>query len=276
MFRNHPFGGSGVTSLTNTVVSPGVAGCPSKAMGERVLMGRNAGSRRVSDTGSTTGVATTILALISAGTVATITLVSVHQLAPTVSHLRSADEPSVRAPRGVDVTPRSSASPSSVGGSHGNPSNQRASSPPNVTVVQVAARPRGVTQVGTPVGQVHPPALTPPSVDPTSPVPPVPTLNPSPTVRVPTGHAHPSREPRARHEHGRRAGEPTRDDRSARSRRGSSGCSQPGHHGANHHGGHGDDRGHGAQGHEGSRNDHGQHGHGHSGDGGSQHDRHGH
>ena len=45
------------------------------------IMGSKARVRLLSDTGSTTGVATVILALLSAGTVATITLVGAHQLA---------------------------------------------------------------------------------------------------------------------------------------------------------------------------------------------------
>jgi hypothetical protein len=240
-------------------------------------MGRNAGSRRVSDTGSTTGVATTILALLSAGTVATITLVGVNQLAPAVSHLGSAEEQSsVLAPRGVKVTPHSSASPSSIGGSHGHTSKPRASSPPEVTVVQVPTTRRGVTRVITAVSRVitavsriHPPTVTAPSVDPTRPPA---TLGPSenPTVRVPTRHAHPSRVHGARHEPARPSGEPMGDNRNARSRRGSSGCQQHdgGDHRANHHGVHG------ANGHDGSGDDRGQRGHGHRGRGGSQHDRH--
>jgi uncharacterized membrane protein YgcG len=257
-----------MSSLRNTVVSPGTAGVPGKAMGEQELMGRIAGLRRVSDTGSTTGVATAILALISAGTVASITLVGVHQLAPAVSRLRSAHEPSsVRAPREVVVTPRSSPSPSSIGGSQGHTSKPRAGSPPDFAVVQVAAPTiqHGVTHVVPAVGLIQPPAVTPRSVDPTRPAPPTQTLNPSenPSVGVPTGHAHPSRVHRSRPVHGRETDEQTRRDRSARSHRGSSGRGQ--HGGRNHHGGEGDDHGRRSNGHG-----------GHGGTGGSQRDRHGH
>jgi hypothetical protein len=239
-------------------------------------MGRNAGSRRVSDTGSTTGVATTILALLSAGTVATITLVGVHQLAPSLSHPGSAEEQSsVLPPRGVKVTPHSSASPSTIAGSHGQGSKPRASSPSAVTMVQVPTTPQGAARVITGVSRIHPAARTPTSVEPTGP-PVTPTLGPSesPTVRVPTGHAHPSRAHGARHESPRQAAEPTRDNRGARSRRGSSGCRQ--HDGGNHrargHGGNRDDRRRGANGQDGSGADRGQRGHGHGGHGGSQHD----
>jgi hypothetical protein len=245
-------------------------------------MGRNAGSRRMSDTGSTTGVATTILALLSAGTVATLTLVGVNQLAPTVSHPGSAKEQSlVLPPREVKVTPHSSASPSTIGGSQGQTSKPRASSPAVVAVVQMPTTPQGVARVITAVSRIHPAALTPTSVEPTG-APVTPTLRPSesPTVRVPTGRAHPSRAHGARHEPPRRAGEPTRDNRGARSRRGSSGCRQ--HDGGDHrvrgHGGNRDDRRRGASGQDGSGADRGQrgHGHGHGGHGGSQHDHHGH
>ena len=67
-------------------------------------MGRYAA---VGDTGSTTGIATTILALLSAGTLASITLVGVHQLAPGISEQLGSSAPSsVQAPAGVKVTPR--------------------------------------------------------------------------------------------------------------------------------------------------------------------------
>jgi hypothetical protein len=249
-------------------------------------MGRNAGSRRVNDTGSTTGVATTILALLSAGTVATITLVGVNQLAPAVSHFASAHEPSsLPSPRGVDVTPHSSASPSSVGESPGPASKPRASSPQVLTVVQMPTPPRGVTRVITGVSRIRPPEETPPSVAPAGPSP-TPTMNPSetPTMRSPTGHAHPSRGHRVRHEHARRSAESTHGDRSPRSRRGSSGCRQHdgGGHRANRHGGQGDHsehrpHGHGENGGDGAqRGPDGNRGHGHGGNGGSPPDRHGH
>jgi hypothetical protein len=258
-------------------------------------MGRNAGSRRVSDTGSTTGVATTILALLSAGTVATITLVGVNQLAPPVSHLGSAHElSSLPAPRAVDVTPHSSASPSSIGGSHAHASKPGAGSPRDVTVVQAPPNPRGVTRVITGISRIRPEG-TPPSVDPTPP-PATPTVSPSesPTMRAPTSHAHPSGAHRARHGHTRRSAEPTREDRSARSRRGSSGCRQHeggnsgrrshshggndenGDHRGRNHGGNSGDGGRGASGRDGSGDDHAQRGHDHGGHDGSQHHPHGH
>jgi hypothetical protein len=217
-------------------------------------MGRTAGSRRVSDTGSTTGVAVTILALISAGTVASITLVGVHQLAPAVSRLGSDHEQSsVRAPRGVVVTPRPAASPSSVGGSDGQ-SKPRAGSPPNATVVQVAAPTarRSVTHVITAVGRIPLRAVKPTSVGPTSPALAMPTLNASagPSLRVLTVQAHPSRAPLSRLGHGRPTDHPAPPDPNAKSHRGDSGCGQ--HGSGAHHGRCGDHRGHRSQGHGGN------------------------
>jgi hypothetical protein len=100
-------------------------------------MARLAGARAVRDTGSTTGVATVILALLSAGTVASITLVGVQQLAPDSSSRLSSGEPSgVRAPAKVVVTPRAAApTHGSETVSHRHSSKPRTSSPSDVTVV---------------------------------------------------------------------------------------------------------------------------------------------
>src|SRR3954470_13041716 len=73
-------------------------------------MSGSMGARFVSETGSTTGIATAILALLSAGTVASISLVGAHQLAlsgPTP--LRGDARAQVHAPALVVVTPRAAA-----------------------------------------------------------------------------------------------------------------------------------------------------------------------
>ena len=119
-------------------------------------MGRYAGAR---DTGSTTGVATMILALLSAGTVASITLVGVHQLAPAISERLNAGGPSsVRAPAGVVVTPR--AAPATP---QGHPSKPRTPAPSDVTVAAArgtsATTQRGVTQAVAAVVKVPLPAV---------------------------------------------------------------------------------------------------------------------
>jgi hypothetical protein len=266
-------------------------------------MGRYAGAR---DTGSTTGVATMILALLSAGTVASITLVGVHQLAPAISQRFNASGPSsVRTPAGVVVTPRAPAAPH--GTPQGHPSKPRRPAPSEVAVAPArgtsATTHRSVTQAVAAVVKVPLPAVAVPAVVPAPPVltPPVPSTRP-----VTLSHRHGNAS--------RRAPESRRGDvypaqrntsgayggRTARAHRGSGGCGE--HGGRNHraysHNGYGGDRRRGAHGHDGNggnggRGAHGHDGyggrgahgngdnggrgaHGHDGYGGSQHDRHGH
>jgi hypothetical protein len=71
-------------------------------------MGTDAGVRAGTDVGSTTGIATTVLVLLSSVTLAGISLVGVHLLVPGNSARVGASGPSsvVLAPRGVSVTPR--------------------------------------------------------------------------------------------------------------------------------------------------------------------------
>jgi hypothetical protein len=91
------------------------------------------GVRAVSDIGGTTGVATVILALLSAGTVASITLVGVAQLAPDFSgRLGTGDPSSVRAPTKVVVTLQATTSESV---SPHQSARSRSSSPSAVTAV---------------------------------------------------------------------------------------------------------------------------------------------
>jgi hypothetical protein len=90
----------------------------------------------VSDTGSMTGVATVILALLSAGTVASISLVGVHELAPNSSFdgLRAGEPSAVRAPDRVVVTQRA-ATPVGESISHHRVAKHSPSAPSDVTVV---------------------------------------------------------------------------------------------------------------------------------------------
>jgi hypothetical protein len=110
--------------------------------GRQEIVARKARWYAVDDTGSMTGVATAVLALLSAGTVASITFVGVHQLAPAVSERLHAGEPAaVRAPVKVVVTPRAAAtaagSENTVQRSASKPgaSKPRTSSPSEVSVV---------------------------------------------------------------------------------------------------------------------------------------------
>jgi hypothetical protein len=100
------------------------------------MMSRKAGARAVSDTGSMTGVATVILALLSAGTVASISLVGVHYLAPNSAfdRLRAGEPSAVRAPDRVVVTQRA-ATPVGESISHHRAAKPRQSAPSDVTVV---------------------------------------------------------------------------------------------------------------------------------------------
>jgi hypothetical protein len=77
-------------------------------------MSSHAGERVLSDSGSTTGLATTVLALISAGTLAGISLVGAQQLLPSTADRGrpASDRAGVSAPATVDVTPRSPATAS--------------------------------------------------------------------------------------------------------------------------------------------------------------------
>jgi uncharacterized membrane protein YgcG len=127
-------------------------------------VGRKAGWHAVNDTGSMTGVATAILALLSAGTVASITLVGVHQLAPAVSERLHAGEPAaVRAPVTVVVTPRAPAaapgSENTVQRSASKPRTPkpRLSSPSDATVV-----PAVLTSPASPVSTRSPRVTLPP------------------------------------------------------------------------------------------------------------------
>jgi hypothetical protein len=135
-------------------------------------VGRKARWHAVNDTGSMTGVATAILALLSAGTVASITFVGVQQLAPAISERpRTAESAAVRAPAKVVVTPRVVATTAgSEIASHHRASKPRTSSPSDVSVVPAvltspAARiPTHTPRVTLPRVHVHRPAVTIPAV----------------------------------------------------------------------------------------------------------------
>jgi hypothetical protein len=144
-------------------------------------MSGNVGARVVSDTGSTTGIATAILALLSAGTMASISLVGAHQLAlPGPGRLRS-DAPSVvRAPATVIVTPHAAAPSGAEPAAHHATKTHRSSA----TDVGVApavltshAPPHKVALGSSPGAQVSPPQVTLPTV-----AAPVPTVLPTPVV----------------------------------------------------------------------------------------------
>ena len=168
-------------------------------------MGRNAGARALRDTGSTTGVATAILALLSAGTVASISLVGAHQLAPAISERLRAGEPgAVRAPATVVVTPRAAATaPSDQGLAHRHTAKAHAAAPSPVAVVPaLLTSPTQHSQIHPPVTlppiPVAHPALTTPAVPtPPLPAPPVPPV----TVAPATGHPPEPTKPR-RHRRG--------------------------------------------------------------------------
>ena len=136
-------------------------------------MGWNAGARAVCDTGSTTGVATAILALLSAGTVVSISLVGAHQLAPAGPEHHQASKPfAVHSPATVVVTPHAAApTASSEAVTHRHAAKPRTSSPSGVTVVPAVLTSPAVqhTRVRTsrvPLPSVHvaPPAVTIPAV----------------------------------------------------------------------------------------------------------------
>jgi hypothetical protein len=140
---------------------------------------RHVGARTVSDTGSTTGVATVILALLSAGTVASLTVVGVQQLAPDFSgRLRIGEPSALLAPTKVVVTPRPAA-PTTGSDSVLRQAKPRAPSPSAVTVVP-AVRTSPATVVAT-----HSPHVTVPRVHKHRPTVTVPTVT-IPTVTVPT------------------------------------------------------------------------------------------
>jgi hypothetical protein len=271
-------------------------------------MGRYTGAR---DAGSTTGIATAILALLSAGTVASITLVGVHQLVPTISErLHPGGQSAVRAPDKVVVNPRTAAT-AAPGTLQDHPSKPRTAGPSDVavgsltrpTAITASSVTQAVTHAVAAVVHLPVPAVAPPAVVPTLPAP----ATPSPSTLPPTvsrGHVYTSRTHESRRGHvSSRQHDTSRaySGRTARSHRGSSGCathdarkhraypsnvygdargrSARGHHGSQGHHGNGDDRGQrGAHGHHGYGDDRGahDHGHGHSGLGDSQRNRLGH
>jgi hypothetical protein len=163
---NQPFGGATARFLMYNVEN-----APEQRTKKRDLasMGRNAGARAVSDTGSTTGVATVILALLSAGTVAGITLVGVNQLAPGVSGGLHAIEPAaIRPPAAVVVTPHPAApAPGTDGVSHRHSTKPRTSKISVAPAVSTLAAARGAThtvEVTVPRVRVTVPAVTVPAV----------------------------------------------------------------------------------------------------------------
>jgi hypothetical protein len=232
-------------------------------------MGRYASAR---DTGSTTGVATTILALLSAGTLAGITLVGVHQLAPAISKQLGVDIPSfVQAPAGVKVTSRRVAI-KPHGASQGHPSKPRATAPTDIVVGparSTSATPLlrvtdAVIHPVTAVVTTPPKALPPPTAVPSRP----PLATPSPSALPRTNsrrHGYGSRGPESRRSDSYsrdRHRASTYSGRTARSHRGSSGCAghAAGHHRAYPSNAYGDDRRRRAHGRHGSGNDRGAHG----------------
>jgi len=236
-------------------------------------MGRNAGARALRDTGSTTGVATAILALISAGTVASLSLVGAHQLAPAISERLRAGEPgAVRAPATVVVTPRAAATaPSDQGLAQRHTAKAHAAAPSPVAVV-----PALLTQIHPPVTlppiPVAHPALTTPAV-PTLPLP-APPVTPV-TVAPATGHPPAPTKPRRHrlgdvvaHTPSRQVSVAVLGEKNGRPRGDNSACGQRAggdHHdvhdagrGQGRHNGSGDGCGRGQGQHNGSGNDGGR------------------
>jgi hypothetical protein len=152
-------------------------------------MSGNLGARFVSDTGSTTGIATAILALLSAGTMASISLVGAHQLAlPGPARLR-ADAPAVvRAPEKVVVTPHAATPTGAEPAAHRHAAKTHRSAPTDVNVA-----PAVLTSHASPHkalgasagGQVTPPEVTVPSVAPAPTVLPTPVVTPAPEPTAP-------------------------------------------------------------------------------------------
>ena len=134
---SRPFGSSRVTFLLVKVANRDGPGAGVRQTREPGTMGWNAGARAVCDTGSTTGVATAILALLSAGTVVSISLVGAHQLAPAGPEHHRAGKPfAVHSPATVVVTPHAAApTASSEAVTHRHAAKPRTSSPSGVTVV---------------------------------------------------------------------------------------------------------------------------------------------
>jgi hypothetical protein len=231
-------------------------------------MGSNAGVRLVSDAGSSTGVATIILALLSAVTLAGISLVGVHQFAPSVSQRLGFGGPSaVRPPDGVIVTPpgtSASAAPKPEGssGHHSAKAGGSSGATSLPVLLAVPATARRVADVASTAAR--PPRVVVPSVGPTTEPPsPSPSSRPTPTA-VPPGSSYTPDVPQSHHSRRGAARTPSsytggRDGGQARSHRGSSGCGAPARHG--HHDG--DQRGNDGQqayGGRGRGHDHGNYG----------------
>lgn len=216
--------------------------------GELGIMGRNAARRAASDAGLTTGAATTVLALLSAGAVASISLVGAHQLAPAISERLRASGPSVvQAPKEVVVTPRTTPTPSGPGrATHPAKPTSRAPSPDGAVVLVAIVAPVAQRDRAPAVPRPGPaPTIAPPTVDPAPPSLPKPTV--SPDTKDPV---RPPRRDNARH-----------DDDGESHHHGR-------HCGRHHRDGDGDDRGRG-QGHDGGYGDDHLDRHDHEGDRGN-------
>jgi hypothetical protein len=147
-------------------------------------MSGNVGARAVSDTGSTTGLATVVLALLSAGTMASISLVGAHQLSlagPT--RLREGGPSAVRAPAIVVVTPHAAATASGTAvATHRHPPKTHQSSPSDITVVPALLTSPTPQQPRATTVHVRKPHVRVPSIAPL----PAPTaIVPAPVVTVP-------------------------------------------------------------------------------------------